>query len=85
MNLDKRYSKTLKAQEFLQSDAGKDAYQSLLKMIDDEAYNTTSTFSPSAENGNLLFIDKHMNYLCAHLDVNTLQYLSNLRLITKKR
>ncbi len=54
-------------------------------MVNDESYNTASTFSPSAENGNLLFIDKHMNYLCGHLDVNATQYISNLRLITKVR
>lgn len=85
MNLDKRYAKTLKAQEFLKSDEGQAAYDELQRMIKDDSYNTASTFSPSAENGSLLFIDKHMNYLCAHLDVNTVQYLSNLKLITKKR
>lgn len=81
----KNYAKTQKAQEFLKSEAGKAAYAELLRMIQDDSYNTTSSFSPSAKDGNLSFIDKHMNYLCSHLDVNASQYLSNLRLITKVR
>ncbi len=85
MSPDKRYAKTQRAQVFLESPEGIAAYQELLKMVDDVNYNTTSTFSPSAEDGNLAFIDKHMNYLCAHLNVNTVHYLSNLRLITKVR
>ena len=85
MNLDKRYSRTQRAQVFLTSDAGQAIYDELVSMVEDANYNTTATFSPSAENGNLLFVDKHMNYLCAHLDVNANQYLSNLRLITKVR
>lgn len=85
MHLDKRYSKTIKAQDFLKSEEGMTIYNELLKMIDDANYNTESSFSPSAEDGVLLFIDKHMNYICTHLDMNANQYLSNLRLITKKR
>ena len=85
MNTEKTYAKTQRAQEFLRSEAGRVVYDELVKMVEDENYNTASTFSPSAENGNLLFIDKHLSYLCAHLDVNCAQYLSNLRLITKVR
>ncbi len=85
MNLDKRYARTGRAQAFLDSEAGQAIYDELIAMVNDEGYNTTSTFSPGAENGSLLFVDKHMNYLCSHLDVNANQYLSNLRLITKVR
>lgn len=85
MNQDKRYAKTQRAQEFLKSEAGVAAYTELVKMLEDDNYNTVSSFSPSAEDGKLLFIDKHMNYLCTHLSVNANQYLSNLRLITKVR
>lgn len=85
MSPDKRYAKTQRGQLFLESQEGVSAYQELIKMVDDTNYNTASTFSPSAQDGNLAFIDKHMNYLCAHLNVNTAHYLSNLRLITKVR
>ena len=81
----KKYAKTQRAQEFLKSEDGQTTYDELLKMVNDMAYNTKSTFSPSAEDGNLLFIDKHMSYLCSHLTTDTAQYLSNLRLITKVR
>lgn len=85
MDQTQRYAKTQRAQEFLLSDEGKAVYLELLKMVEDLDYNTVSTFSPSAEDGTLLFIDKHMGYLCSHLSVNSMQYLSNLRLITKVR
>ncbi len=85
MNIEKKYAKTQRAQEFIKSEEGRAVYDELTKMVNDESYNTVSTFSPSAENGNLLFIDKHMSYLCSHLGVNSSQYLSNLRLITKVR
>lgn len=85
MSPDKRYAKTQRAQLFLESPEGIAAYQELIKMVENDEYNTTSTFSPSAQDGNLAFIDKHMSYLCAHLNVNTTHYLSNLRLITKVR
>jgi hypothetical protein len=85
MDLTKRYAKTQRAQEFLKSEEGQAVYAELCKMVEDDSYNTVSTFSPSAEDGSLLFIDKHMTYLCTHLSVKSDQYLSNLRLITKVR
>ena len=85
MNLDSKYAKTQRAQDFINSEAGKEAYEELLRMVKDDSHNTNSTFSPSAEDGNLMFVDKHMGYLCTHLGVNASQYLSNLRLITKVR
>lgn len=85
MSPNKRYAKTQRAQLFLTSEEGIATYNELIKMVEDKGYNTTSTFSPSAVDGNLAFIDKHMNYLCAHLNVNASHYLSNLRLITKVR
>ena len=67
MNIDKKYAKTQRAQLFLKSEEGMSAYNELCRLVEDEEYNTTSTFSPSATDGNLLFIDKHMNYLCSTL------------------
>lgn len=78
-------AKTQRARDFLVSEEGQAVYDELCKMVSNKEYNTSSTFSPSAKDGTLLFIDKHMNYLCTHLDVNADQYLSNLRLITKVR
>lgn len=54
-------------------------------MTENDGYNTASTYSPTAHEGNLTFIEKHMDYLSTHLNVDTSQYVSNLRLITKVR
>ncbi len=85
MNPPMHYAKTQKAKDFLNSEAGRNAYEQLVKMVEDDTFNTSSTFSPSAEDGRLQFIDKHMTYLCTHLHVNSVQYLSNLNLLTKIR
>ncbi len=85
MNEDKKYATTQRAVEFLKSPEGVAVYEQLLEMVEDKGYNTASTYSPSSENGNLLFIDKHMSYLCSHASVVPAQYLSNLRLVTKVR
>lgn len=85
MSPSQKYAKTQRAQQFLKSEEGIAAYQELLRMVEDATYNTESTFSPSHTDGNLSFIDKHMEYLCGHLNVKTDHYLSNLRLITKIR
>lgn len=85
MSPSSKYAKTQRARTFLKSEEGIAAYQELLKMVEDDSYNTESTFSPSHSEGNLPFIDKHMEYLCNHLNVKTEHYLSNLRLITRVR
>jgi len=74
---------TLRAQEFLSSSDGKLVRAELQAMMESEGYNTASTYSPAAHEGNLTFIDKHMDYLSSHLNVDAAQYVSNLRLITK--
>jgi hypothetical protein len=76
---------TQRAKEFLTSPEGIAAQADLEEMEKDKGYKTVSTYSPTAENGILLFIDKHMNYLSSHASVNASQYVSNLRLITKIR
>lgn len=83
MDTVKRYAKTQRSREFLTSVDGQWAYDELMKMVNDENYKTESSYSPASEGGVLLFIDKHMSYLCCHLSVKPLQYVSNLQLITK--
>jgi len=76
---------TQRAKDFLTSPEGLAAHADLLEMESDKGYKTIATYSPSSEDGVLLFIDKHMNYLSSHAGVNATQYVSNLRLITKIR
>ena len=84
MNSSRVYT-TQRAKDFLVSPEGLAAYADLIEMEKDKGYKTVSTYSPSSENGDLSFIDKHMNYLSSHAAVNAAQYVSNLRLITKIR
>ena len=84
MNSTRVYT-TQRAKDFLTSAEGIEAYANLMAMVSDKGYKTVSTYSPSSEDGNLLFIDKHMNYLSSHAGVNANQYVSNLKLITKIR
>ncbi|MES2631305.1 MAG: hypothetical protein V4611_05100 [Patescibacteria group bacterium] len=84
MNNSRVYT-TQRAKDFLNSPEGEEAYANLLRMVSDVQYSTEPTYSPSSEDGRLLFIDKHMNYLCSHTGVNAMQYVSNLQLITKIR
>lgn len=84
MNSSRVYT-TQRAKDFLASPEGIAAHAELIEMENDKNYKTVSTYSPSSEDGCLLFIDKHMNYLSSHAGVNAAQYVSNLRLITRIR
>lgn len=60
----------------------------LLVMVNDMAYNTTSTFSADSDQypDNLIpFVDKHINYLSAHPSADPYMYIANLRLMTRIR
>lgn len=74
--------------DFLQSEAGIEAYKLLKSMVLDDAYHTDASYSSNTElyPDNLIpFVEKHIDYLCAHSETNPSMYLSNLRLITRAR
>lgn len=73
---------TIKTQQFLASTEATEIREELQKMMEDPCYNTRATYS-AVLNGNIEFVDKHMNYISSHLGVDPSQYLSNLKLITK--
>lgn len=73
---------------FANTEEGKDIRSQLLSMMKDSIYNTTATYSSKTEiyNDNLIpFVDKHMNYLTSHPNLDASLYLANLRLMTKQR
>lgn len=79
---------TKRRTDFLQSQAGIEAREILEQMVSDSSYNTASTYSSNAVlyPDNLMpFIDKHMDYMCAHAELNPRLYLSNLRLMSRSR
>jgi hypothetical protein len=77
-------AKSLSAQRFLDSAEAIEIRVILKKMMTDPAFNTKSMYSPTA-GGDVLFVDKHMDYLSQHPTLNVSHYLSNLRLMTRVR
>jgi hypothetical protein len=73
---------TLRQQDFLDSAAGMAAKSDLKVMAESPDYNTQSQFSSRMVDG-MPFVDRHMQYLCDHPNLNPQQYISNLRLMTK--
>lgn len=73
---------------FLDSAEGVDIRQKLQFMMSDKTYNTESSYNANSTRypDNLMtFVDKHMNYLNAHPNLDARMYLANLRLITRVR
>ena len=77
-------AKSLSAQRFLDSEEAINIRTTLEEMMTDPAFNTRSMYSPAA-GGEVLFVDKHMEYLSQHTTLNVEHYLSNLRLMTRVR
>ena len=68
---------------------GQSIKQKLLQMAADNAqYNTTSTYSTNSTlypDNKIPFLEKHMNYLIAHPNLDPQIYVANLRLMTRRR
>lgn len=77
-------AKSLSAQRFLDSPEAIEIRVTLREMMTNPSFNTKSMYSPSA-GGDVLFVDKHMDYLSQHTTLNVNHYLSNLRLMTRVR
>ncbi len=73
---------SFKTREFLASEQAADIRKELERMMSDPCYNTRPSYS-AALNDDILFADKHINYLSIHPNVDPDQYMSNLKLITK--
>jgi len=77
-------AKSLSAQRFLDSAEAIEIRTILNEMMKDPEFNTKSMYS-SLAGGDVLFVDKHMEYLSQHTTLNVDHYLSNLRLMTRVR
>jgi hypothetical protein len=74
--------------DFFQTEEGKIIKDKLLRMAEDGLYNTSSSFSANSDTypDNLIpFVDKHMNYLMTHPNIEADKYLANIKLITRIR
>jgi hypothetical protein len=68
---------------FLASEDGLWLKKELESMVSDPGYNTRSTYTTAAV-GEQTFVDKHMEYMCRFPYINHRQYVSNLKLKTKR-
>jgi hypothetical protein len=74
--------------DFYESEEGVAIQEELKLIAANVAYNTVASYSADSNlyPDNLIpFVDKHMRYLCNHPTIDPQQYLSNLRLITRKK
>ena len=56
----------------------------LVQMEADPTYITPITFTTLTADNQLQFVDKHMSYLSRHTKIDPLQYLANLKLMTRR-
>lgn len=73
---------------FFESETGVQVEHTLKQMLDDGTYNTVSSYSADSNlyPDNLIpFVDKHMHYLNTHPNIDPQHYISNLRLLTRRR
>ncbi len=77
-----------KRNDFFDSEEGQVIRAELMEMAKDLTFNTTSTYSTNSSlyaDGQIPFVDKHMNYLNNHPKLDADQYLANIRLMTRIR
>lgn len=75
-----------KQRSFLESEEGMKIKRALHLMESDSMYSTKASYSANVNTypDHLIpFVDKHMQYLSEHQNIEPEQYLSNLRLMTK--
>ena len=69
-------------QAFIRSEEGKVLRDELEAMVKSRKYNTR-LYSLTSDPKGVHFIEKHMNYMSSHPTMDHMQYVSNLRLMTK--
>lgn len=75
-------------ERFLSTIEGEEAKQMLLKMATDAGYSTDTSYSANSSlypDNRMPFVDKHIDYLAMHPTIDPIQYISNLRLMTRVR
>lgn len=72
-----------RAKAFYESEKGVLARKELVSMTESEQYRTRSTYSSQIASQRS-FVDKHMKYMSQFPDLNCAQYISNLKLMTKR-
>ncbi|HBO64993.1 TPA: hypothetical protein DD425_03470 [Candidatus Saccharibacteria bacterium] len=68
---------------FLESEHGSIVRKELVKMAMSQDYNTTAMYSVNDPEG-LTFVDRQMRYMSQYPTMNHIQYISNLKMKTKR-
>ncbi len=68
---------------FSESERGITLRNTLLEMVENKLYNTATSYSTTDANG-LSFVEKHMKYMSQYPNLNCEQYISNLKLMSKR-
>lgn len=77
-----------KRQNFYESEDADEIRALLISLQEDVHYKTDASYNANTDKypDHLMpFVEKHMEYLNTHPDVNPTQYIANLRLVTKLR
>jgi hypothetical protein len=73
---------------FFDSEEGKAVREKLQYMMHDKSFNTLSSYTSDNSlypDSQMPFVDKHMNYLNAHPELDSKMYIANVRLKTRIR
>lgn len=79
---------TKRRNDFVNTDEGIAVKQQLLAIAENETYNTGSSYSTDADlypDNQIPFVDKHMNYLINHPQLDAQKYLANVKLMSRIR
>lgn len=69
-------------QSFIKSEKAEQLRAELMAMVDSPAYNTLPIYS-TIESDKYQFVEKRMEYMSKHPDMDHWQYVLNLKLMTK--
>ncbi len=74
-------------QDFFDTPEGEAIKAILISMDESDDFNCPASYSPNTEiyEDNLIpFVDKHMAYIRSHPSLNAMQYVSNLKIVSRK-
>jgi hypothetical protein len=74
--------------DFFDTPEGKEIEAILRNIAESDDFSTSSSYNPNGElymNNSMTFVEKHMAYIRSHPKVNPNQYVSNLKISSRKK
>ena len=75
-------------QDFFETTEGQILKAKLIQIQSSDSYETSASYSPNSDlyKDNLIsFVDKHVNYILKHPQLDPNQYIANLQILTRRR